>query len=143
MTALSPTALDHAHYVRLNMVASVPAGTTLETVTQPSYWSNHAQRLKRGSIIEVLSEDNELDVQLRVLEVGQTYAKMRVLAVHSEPKAAKAKKPAASEEAVEVNYGGKADRWRVIHKGAVVSSGHETKSAAEQAAVDYQSKLAA
>lgn len=140
MNPLHPSALDHAHYVRLNMVANVPAGTTLQDVTTPSYWSNHCQRMKRHALIEVLSEDGELDCVLRVLDLGPTFAKMRVLNVYAEPKAAKTKR---STEAVEVTYGGKNDRWRVLHLGEVVSSGHETRSDAEKAAEAYQGKLAA
>lgn len=141
MTPLKPDKMDHAHYVRLSMTATVPPGTTLDDVTDPGFWSNHAFRLKRGSLIEVLSEDNALDCELRVLDVGPTYANVRVLRNHSE--AAAAPKQRDLPEDVEVNYGGKNDRWRVVHLGQVVKAGMETKEAAEKAADEYRSKFAA
>lgn len=142
MTPLKATDLDHSHYVRLQMTASVPPGTTLEDVMTPGYWANHAYRLKRGTLIEVLSEDNSLDCQIRVLEVGQTFAKVRLLRNYTAE--ANASAPvAAVEEDLEVNYGGKQDRWRVVHRGHVVKSGFETMIEANKAADEYRAKLAA
>lgn len=143
MTPLKASNLDHSHYVRLSMTASVPAGTTLEEVLTPGYWANHAYRLKRGAIIEILSEDNLLDCELRVLETGPTYAKVRLLRNYvAEAEAAKPK-TSTPEEDIEVNYGGKQDRWRVIHRGHVVKSGFETIVEANKAADEYRTKLAA
>lgn len=143
MTPLKAPNLDHSHYVRLSMTASVPAGTTLEDVLTPGYWANHAYRLKRGAVIEILSEDNLLDCELRVLEVGPTYAKVRLLRNYvAEDVKATPKKP-TPEEDIEVNYGGKQDRWRVIHRGHVVKSGFETIFEANKAAEEYRTKLAA
>ena len=155
MTPLKASDLDHSHYIRLQMTASVPAGTTLEDVLTPGFWANHAYRMKRGALIEVLSEDNNLDCQLRVLETGPTFAKMRLLrnyvaeeirsqagSVASKNKS-KTEKAAASDDEVEVNYGGKQDRWRVVHRGHVVKSGFETMVEANIAADEYRGKLAA
>jgi hypothetical protein len=140
MKPLKATALDHSHYVRLSMFADVPAGTTLEDVLTPEFWSNHAQRLKRGAIIEVLSEDNALDCELRVLKTGQTFAHVRLLRNYTED----GERAAADvHEDVKVNYGGKQDRWRIIHRGEVVQAGLESKTDAEKAADDYRRSIAA
>jgi hypothetical protein len=143
MTPLKGTDLDHSHYVRLRMTAHVPAGTTLEDVTNPAFWANHAYRFKRGAFIEVLSEDNTLDCELRVLEVGPTFATVRVLRNYVPDMGTKAAPAARPAEDVEVNYGGKNDRWRVMHRGEVVHSGFETRVDAAKAADEYRSKLAA
>lgn len=143
MKALKATAMDHAHSLRIRMSAIVPPGTTLQDVLEPSYWANHAFRLKPGAIIEVLSEDNVLDCELRVLELGPTFAKVRCLRQYVE---AAAPKKAVSEtvtDEVRVDYGGKSDRWRVVHKGEVIKSGLATETDAAKAADDYRSKLAA
>ena len=139
MTPLKASDLEHSHYTRLRMTATVPPGTTLEDVTNPGFWSNHAYRLKKGSIIEVLSEDNALDCELRVLDLGPTFATMRVLRNWSETEALARELP----DDVEVGYGGKNDRWRVIHQGQVVKAGLETREAAEMVAEKYRSKFAA
>lgn len=141
MTPLKAANLDHSHYIRLNMTASVPPGTTLEDVTTPTFWANHAYRMKAGAIIEVLSEDNVLDCELRVLEVGPTFAKVRVLRNFVEHAATRSKR--TSDEEIVVDYGGKNDRWRVVHRGEVVKSGLGSEAEAAKAAEEYRSKIAA
>ncbi len=140
MKPLKATAMDHAHYVRLSMFAEVPAGTTLEDVLTPEYWANHTARMKRGAVIEILSEDSALDCELRVLKVGPTYAHVRLLRNYVDTAAA----PVANSlhEDVKVSFGGKQDRWRIIHRDAVVQSGMETKAEAEKAAEEYKLKIA-
>lgn len=141
MVPLKSLDLHFAQHVRLSFVAQVPPATTLEDVTNPAYWSNHVQRLRPGSIVEVLSEDNSLDCELRVTEVGPTFVKVRVLRNYT-PAAA----PAIAHEApsdIEVGYGGKLDKWRVIHKGQVVASNLGSREDAEKAAEEYRSKFAA
>ena len=143
MKALKATAMDHSHYMRIHMTATVPPGTTLEDVTEPSYWANHAFRLKPGAVIEVLSEDNALDCELRVMELGPTFAKVRVLR-HYVEKAIARKQPAPDlVDDVKCEYANKTDRWRVVHKGEVIQSGFGTEKEALAAADEYRSKLAA
>lgn len=143
MKPLKPNAMDFSNFVRMHMSANVPPGTTLEDVLEPTYWANHANRLKRGAIIEILSEDSVLDCELRVLEVGPTFARVRLLRNFIAEEAPKKRNPAPVEEDVEVTYGGKQDRWRVVHRGHVVRSGFETIVEANKAAEEYRGKLAA
>lgn len=145
MKPLKPNAMDHSNFVRMHMSANVPPGTVLSDVLEPTFWANHAYRLKRGAIIEILSEDSVLDCELRVLEVGPTFAKVRLLrnTPTEEVKAAPKVSTAPLEEDVEVSYGGKQDRWRVVHRGHVVKSGFETIVEANKAAEEYRGKLAA
>lgn len=140
MKPLKATAMDHSHYVRLSLFAEVPAGTTLDDVLTPEYWANHTQRLKRGAVIEILSEDSALDCELRVLKVGLTFAHVRLLRNYIEGAAPAA--PTSLHEDVKVSFGGKQDRWRIIHRDAVVQSGMETKAEAEKAAEEYKLKIA-
>lgn len=142
MKALKATAMDHSHYVRIHMTAKVPPGTTLEDVTEPTYWANHAFRLKPGAVIEVIAEDSSLDCELRVLEIGATYAKVRVLRNYVDV-AVTRKAPNEAIEEVSVDYGGKSDRWRVVHRGEVIKSGLSTEADANKAAEEYRSKIAA
>ena len=140
MKPLKATAMDHSHYVRLSLFAEVPVGTTLDDVLTPEYWANHTQRLKRGAVIEILSEDSALDCELRVLKVGPTYAHVRLLRNYVENTTAN---PVSSglHEDVKVSFGGKQDRWRIIHRDAVVQAGMETKAEAEKAAEEYKLKI--
>lgn len=136
--------MDHSHYVRIHMTAKVPEGTTLEDVTTPTYWVNHVYRLKPGAVIEVMADDNSLDCDLRVLEVGPTYAKVRVLRHFVEREAARKSLPANPvDDGVKHEYANKTDRWRVVHKGEVIKAGFGTEAEAAKAADEYRSKIAA
>jgi hypothetical protein len=144
MKSLKASAMDHSHYVRIHMTAKVPEGTTLEDVTTPTFWVNHVYRLKPGAMIEVIGEDNSLDCDLRVLEVGPTYAKVRVLRHYVEREVAKKANPApAVDDGVKHEYANKTDRWRVVHNGEVIKSGFGTEADAAKAADEYRSKIAA
>jgi hypothetical protein len=143
MKALKATAMDHSHYVRIHMTAKVPPGTTLDDVTEPGYWANHAFRLKPGAVIEIISEDNALDCDLRVMEVGPTFAKVRVIRHYVETAAARKPLPKDMPADLVVDYGGKQDRWRVVHKGEVIKAGLSTEAEANKAAEEYRSKIAA
>lgn len=141
MKSLKSTAMDHAHYVRIHMCAVVPPGTTIEDVTEPTFWVNHAARLKPGAVIEVLSEDNVLDCDLRVIETGPTFAKVRVIRNFVEQATTRKQAPATDE--VRHEYANKIDKWRVVHKGEVIKNGYGTEAEAVKAAEEYRSKIAA
>lgn len=59
--------LRPAHSARLHFHVNVEDGTTLEQVTNWSYWSNVAERIKIGTQIDIVSESLDLDVSLRVI----------------------------------------------------------------------------
>lgn len=144
MKPLKDIYLDHASYKRLDMRADVPAGVTLADVMTPAFWSNCARRLTKGALIEILSEDFTLDCQVRVLEVGPTFVKVRLLRDYTEAAApVTAAAPAVEIGEIDVTFGGKQEGWRVIHLGKVVQNGFATRAEAEAAAEKYRTKLAA
>lgn len=146
MKPLKPVAFEHAGSRRMQFRADVPAGTTLSDVMTPAFWSNCVGRVKAGSTIEVLSEDYSLDCELRVLEVGQTFLNVRLLrqyAAPTEPVVVAQLDTVEGLSAVEVSFGGKEDRWRVVHEGKVVERNFATKTEADKAAEAYRKKLAA
>lgn len=143
MKPLKDTQLDHASYKRLDMRADVPAGVTLADILTPAYWSNCARRLKSGALIEILSEDFTLDCQVRVLEVGPTFAKVRLIRNFVEAAAPAAAPTAVELGEIDVTFGGKQDGWRVLHMGKVIKNGFATRAEAEAAAQEYRNKLAA
>lgn len=92
--ALGANMLKTAAHERGHFFCTVPIGTTLEIVTTPSYWQNHTGPLGLGpgarpwARIEVVSEDGELDCELRVIKVAPGMAKVRVLNVYAKGPAA-------------------------------------------------------
>lgn len=57
-----------------------PAGTTLEQVCDPTYWSSVANEFKRApwALIEIIADDGSWEADLRVFAIGDGFAKVRV-----------------------------------------------------------------
>lgn len=120
----------------------VPAGTTLKQILAPEYFRNHAQRLKPGTRIEVVSDDNSLDADLRVLRVTNTSVSCYPLRVHEEAqKGAKTNdkkgKPEVLSNGVTVEWGGPNHKHRIMHAGEIVQHGFAQKGEAVAAAKAY------
>lgn len=141
MVPLKPLNLNFAQHERNVFLAAAEPGTTLEDVTAPGYWAHHVSRLRPGSIIEVLSEDNVLDCELRVLEVGPTFAKVRVLRNFVAEAVPKVERSVPDD--IKVDYAGKVEKWRVVHKDTIVKTGHGSREEAEKFAEEYRAKFAA
>lgn len=119
--------------------ARVPAGTTLKQILAPEYFRNHASRLKPGARIEVVSDDNNLDAELRVLRVTNTSVSCRALRVYEandKPVEKKSKKIELSDS-VSVEWGGPNHKYRIMHSGEIVQHGFAEKDAAVAAAKAY------
>lgn len=118
--------------------AKVPAGTTLEDVMHPEYFQNELNVLRQGMVINVLSEDFELDCDLRVLTVSKTTATVRLLRLH-EGDAPSTDIADISEAAV--TWGGPNHKWRFLHNGVVIEHGFATEEDAKDAAAQYLAAL--
>lgn len=136
-----------ADYARTYHHVVVPHDVTLEDLKRPSYWAHHTERLRKGDLVDVLSEDDGLDVQLRVIDKGVGFVTMRVIRAWQR-QAAKAEQDAASD-ALDVPDGyivnhAPMTKWRVMTKEPhmEVSRNHPSKEAAIQAAVVHAAKAA-
>lgn len=145
-----PIGFEWSHYS-----VTVPNGTTLNELLTPGYWAHHADRFKPRDLVEVLSEDTELDVQLRVIDTGVGYVAMRLcLKRHDYGKG----KPAVTVETDEdksplpdVPEGYKIG-WNVgsrtyyaqsnlVRPPEIVSEGHTSKREAIEAAIEHKAKV--
>ncbi|KRB51789.1 hypothetical protein ASE04_09660 [Rhizobium sp. Root708] len=124
-----------ADYAIGRYAATVPAETTLDDVTHPEFFANHLNSFRVGMLISILSDDQNLDCDLRVLSVTKTTAKVRVLRVFDENKAPKVKDAEVSDAIV--SHGGPHHKWRFIHNGEIIQFGFDTKDAAEKAAAKH------
>lgn len=60
-----------ADYQRTNYHVKVPNDVPLEDILRPIFLgANHSRTLKVGDLVDIVSEDLELDIQLRVIRVG-------------------------------------------------------------------------
>lgn len=122
-------AVKQAEIIRLIHAATPDAGTKLEDVLKPEYWVHVAKQFAVNSRIEVIPADNAWFAELIIrtkTETGITVAALRYVDLNETVSATQ--QPGGCK----VGFSG-ADKWRVVRLSdkKVVSSGHETKAAAE------------
>lgn len=129
-----------ADFVINRYVAQVPVDTTLADVLHPQYFESHLNRLRPLMEIAVISEDQALDAVIRVVSVGKTMAKCRVLHVYCEPEPIEGAEVAPVSTPF-VEWAGPQHKWRVIHGGNIIDHGFTTKEEAQIAADAYVAKM--
>lgn len=134
-----------ADYARAYHHVTVDPDVTLEDIRRPNFWAYHVARLNPGDLVDVVSRDFSLDVQLRVIGKEIGLVQMRVLrAFSTEQKAAATEVADETLPELPVNYkvvfAPKAG-WvaRTIDPPETVST-HKTKIAAYQAAIAHAGK---
>lgn len=135
--------LDLADYAFARFGIKIPSGYTVDEITDPLFFRGYAPHLKPGAMIIVLSDDFEIDMDLRVTAVSRTSVTTRIIRDSSaQKKPAKKPKAEASVELppeYEVSWGGPKHLWRFLHAGEVIGHGYAEKSLAEAAVLaDYQ-----
>lgn len=136
-----------ADFVRTAHHVVVPHDTTMEDILRPGFWAHHTGRLNKHDIVDVITEDGGIDVQLRVTGKAIGMVEMRPLRIwmRDEPATAEAEEtigePLGIPEGYTVNHAPKTG-WRVMTKEPPleVSRGHQSKLEAIQAAVDHATK---
>jgi hypothetical protein len=86
---LKSNALKNPVYDRQSWMAIVPNDTRAEDVLRPGYWVHFARMLRPYAIIEVISEDCLLDMELRVVRVTEGLVYVRPLRVNDDKSARK------------------------------------------------------
>ena len=105
------------------------AGTTIDDLTKPDFWSHISAKLQPDDQIWVTPEDRPFVAHLLVLDATPIGARMQVLAYHEiDPVEA-----LASDE-FDVKWGGPKHKWRVLRKSdsAVVQHGFASRAAAHK-----------
>lgn len=136
-----------ADYVRTAHHVVVPVDTTPEDILRPGFWAHHTARLNKHDIVDVITEDGGIDMQLRVTGKGTGFVEMRVLRawLREEPVTEEADEPALEPLSVPdgytVNHAPKTG-WRVMTKEPPleVSRNHTSKLHAIQAAVEHAAR---
>lgn len=79
---LQPERMQHAEYWRQDWVVNAEVGTTVQDVLDPQYWCHMASQIKPYDRVEVRLETGEWILELVVLSVDRTWAKVHVLHHH-------------------------------------------------------------
>jgi len=147
---LAPTAMPHggaADYSRTYRQVTVTPETTIEDVLRPSFWANHVGVLQKNDLIDILSEDGGLDMQVRVTGKGIGMVHVRPIRVWSRDEVvARPAEQLATDDEVPAGYVvsfAPKQLWRVATKNPseIVSKDHASKSDAIAAAFEH-SRLA-
>lgn len=142
---LNSTRLKEDGFDRTNWVATVEAGTTLEDMEQPEFWTHvcgPGNRMRRMDKIAVLVDDETWYAELIVLAVGTGFAKVRVL-FHLE--FGSTEEEAGEDASVFVKYRGPHLRFCVIRKSdqVCIRDSFLKKEDADRYARDHDRLMAA
>lgn len=106
------------------------AGTTLEQILKPEYWSHVAKnRLRIYDLIEVLIEDGSAYYEFLVVSVGRTEAHV---ALKSQMDLHKVSQGVLTPSDYSIKWSGPHTKHRVLRGTDVVKDGFESKEHAEQ-----------
>ncbi len=132
-STLSPSKLQAAGHYRQTWEVVADAGTTLEDLLRPSFWLHVAAKLRRMSVINVLSEDETWFAELIVLASGIGFAKVKMLRFVEFYEAEEAATEETAAFTTEVKWSGPHAKHRVIRKedGTVLKEGFANKVDAE------------
>lgn len=116
-TVLHPTALrqNGADFIRTYHHITVPTSVTVEDVLSPRFWSHHTGLLNHGDLIDILSEDDSLDMQVRVIGKGVGMVFVRPLRVWKREDADEGEPEQDIPDGYAVSFAPK-QKWRVILK---------------------------
>jgi hypothetical protein len=164
MKELPARFLKHtADNTRLHYVLLVEPGVAPDHLLNPRFWVNHVRNLRPLDLIEVIAEDGSYEMRLRVMgfvtsgdgdgpNVTRTGIKMRELdrkifgeiVTHEDVAEAKAEREAPVDiGGLTVTWGGPAHKFRILDGTRLISKGHKTKEAAQEAAAAYLEQLKA
>jgi hypothetical protein len=131
---LEPARFKGAEYERTAYVCTVENHVTREDLTEPSYWSHVAPKLRPWDKIEVRRDDGTYYAELIVLSSARTWAKVYVSAWHNLTSTDISQTEAEGNDLeFDLKYMGPHRRFAIIRKsdGAVIKDSIQTRDEAE------------
>lgn len=141
-SAILSNQIESADFVRGTHVARPARGVPAAALLDPAFWAHVSQRFTIGDRIEVLPVDSAYDLDLRVIEVGRTWARVRVLRSWPDAALVGATAPAlerpglaALGDGLVVEWGGPSHKYRIVRKTdrAVIQHGFVSEADAQAA----------
>ena len=134
---LNPQRMGLREERRQDWVVNAEAGTTIEDVLDPQYWSHMAAQMLPAARVEVFVETGEWMLDLLVLNAGRNWAQVHVLH-HYELAERADTMPAAQRHRVE--WKGPQLKWCVIRNAdsEIVLKEMASKAAAAERLASYE-----
>lgn len=132
MKFLPATAMRHsADYLRTFHHIEVAEDVTIEDILTAGFWRHHSAKLRKGDLIDVLHQSGKFDITIRVVDVGNGFANVRLLRKWVDEAVAK-----AEDEAGDTPEGYVVDHtprtlWRARMKDSAEEIGRNFKTRAE------------
>lgn len=138
---LSPSRMSLAEQWRQDWVVNAEAGTAVEDVMDPQYWSHMAAHMQAYDHIEVRLETGEWVLELLVISVGRNFAQVMLKHRYDLVEASKSETPSAKHEVVNL---GPQRKWVVKRlSDAAVLMENFAKRAEAQAWLDNHENITA
>lgn len=133
---LNQSRFNQAEYVRNIWAVTPEAGTKVEDMLDPAFWSHVAASLKPWDKIEVRAEDGTFYAELLVLQSARNWAKVRLL---SRVELKDAMPEGREVDGHIIKWAGPHAKWRVIRStdNAVIHEKAESEAAANKWLTDH------
>ena len=154
MVKLLERNLLSAEFARQSFRATPAAGTTVEDLLVPEYWTHVAKKFNPHDVIEVVPEDGSFFARLFVVDNANLWARVKLLE-HFEfiapAEAAKSAEKSKTIEAVihdspyEAKWCGPAGKWKALSKSngdAISDESFSSRDLAELFIVNYSKRVA-
>ena len=106
--------LAQAEFKRNYWSAVLEAGTTVEEIQEPMYWSYVGTKLRQFDRIEAIEESGAYFVELLVTACDRNWANVFVLQVHELAKKGALVSPSKPDESFKVEWAGPHHKWRIV-----------------------------
>ena len=129
-----------AEHYRQDYVAVVPQGITPENIEKSDYWSVVVNIMRPGGRIEVEGEDGSWSADCKILLVGPTWAKVKVLHVY---RYETGETPKDAPLDYRVYWRGRHHRWAVqrMSDGEIIKNNLGSQSLAEDALAQHRKAM--
>lgn len=131
--------LKQNEFVIHEYTVTIPVGHQPKDLLEPNYWMHHAKKLAINDKIDCLSMTGQWECTLRVVNKGDTWAKMRMLSAYDADGKDEAATPLREQYKIEFVP---TQGYRVVHKDSRgIISTHGTKDEALKALDEHVEKL--
>lgn len=134
---LSPARMSLAEQWRQDWVANAEAGTTVDDVMDPQYWSHMAAQMQPYDHVEVRLETGEWVLELLVVSVGRNFAQVMLKHRYDLVEASKSETPGSKHEVINL---GPQRKWAVkrVSDSAVLQEGLAKRNDAQAWMDNYE-----
>lgn len=128
------TRVKLSEHVQVRRTVYANEGTPPDELSNPEYWRHVAKDFRPCDELVIWCEDMSWRAEAVILSAGPVSARVAVTKLDNFDDA----KASIVSDGVSVEWAGPHHKFRVTHKGEVIQAGFDTRSAAEESAINYR-----